>query len=80
MGLKPLSAALRNVHVNASGPTRVLLVLPPGDELVVSEGVAKQLTDQSPQLVDVTPAETPAPQETPAKAAAAKKAAAKPKD
>jgi len=69
MALNPPEAGLHRLRYDSKSVAKVQLAVQPGDELVVSDDVAKQLVAADPHFkpVDEPPAATTAPAKPPAK-------------
>lgn len=57
MGLNPVNGGLHRLKHDSAQPTKITLVIPPGDELEVSDEIAVQLHAASTHFVD--PADVP---------------------
>lgn len=52
MGLNPVTGGLHRLKHDSAQPSKILLVIPPGDELEVSDDLAAQLAAASTHFVD----------------------------
>lgn len=59
MGLNPIQAGLHRLKHDSAQPSKITLVIPPGDELEVSDEIAAQLHAASTHFRD--PADVPVP-------------------